>query len=66
MSVRVNGGPVPLPSPATVAGLLMAHQLQNQRVAVELNGRIIPRSQWETTVLAAGDVIEMVKAIGGG
>jgi len=36
------------------------------RIAVELNGDIIPKSQYEKTYLSDGDCIEVVSFVGGG
>ena len=38
----------------------------NGRLAVEINQQIIPRSQFETHQILAGDKIEIVHAVGGG
>ena len=38
----------------------------NKRIAVELNGEIVPKSQHATTPLAANDQLEIVVAVGGG
>ena len=66
MPLTVNGRPEPLPSPATLDGLIDALQLSGQRLAIERNGEIVPRSRWSETVLAEADRIEIVRAIGGG
>lgn len=66
MSLIVNGHSEALPQPATVAGLVESLKLAGQRLAVELNGEIVPRNLWPQTVLSAGDRIEIVRAIGGG
>ncbi|WP_213878435.1 sulfur carrier protein ThiS [Pseudomonas sp. dw_358] len=66
MRIQLNGDPFELPADETVAGLLTRLELTGRRVAVELNLDIVPRSQHETTVLAEGDQIEVVHAIGGG
>lgn len=66
MSLIVNGRSEPLPEPATVAGLLAAQKIAGQRLAVEVNGEIVPRSLWPQAVLTAGDRVEIVRAIGGG
>ncbi|MGZ8273269.1 MAG: sulfur carrier protein ThiS [Burkholderiaceae bacterium] len=67
-SVRltVNGEPVDVPAGSTVADLLRTLDTAGKRVAVERNGEIVPRSQHSTTVLAAGDRLEIVVAVGGG
>ncbi len=66
MSLMVNGRAEPLPQPATLDGLVDALDLTGQRLAIEHNGQIVPRSLWDTTPLADEDRIEIVKAIGGG
>ena len=37
-----------------------------QRIAVELNGEIVPKSKYASTVLKDGDVVEIVRFVGGG
>lgn len=37
-----------------------------QRIAVELNGEILPKSQYSEAVLKDGDVVEIVNFVGGG
>ena len=37
-----------------------------KRVAVELNGEILPKTQYESTVLQDGDSVEIVSFVGGG
>ena len=65
MRVTVNGEPRTLSGAATVAELL--EQLDARgRLAVELNRRILPHSQWSARTLADGDRIEVIHAIGGG
>lgn len=36
------------------------------RLAIELNGLIVPRARWSETPLANGDRLEMVHFVGGG
>lgn len=50
----------------TVAQLLAHMALQDKRIAVERNGEIVPRSQYGEQVLASGDRLEIVVAVGGG
>lgn len=66
MSLMVNGRAEPLPQPAMLDGLVDALNLTGQRLAIEHNGQIIPRSLWAQTSVADDDRIEIVKAIGGG
>ncbi|ODT84285.1 MAG: thiamine biosynthesis protein ThiS [Nitrosomonadales bacterium SCN 54-20] len=46
---------------------LLEHMgLQGKRIAVERNGEIVPRSQFDQPMLASGDKLEIVVAVGGG
>ena len=36
------------------------------RIAVEINGHIVPKSKYDTTVLNDGDTVEIVGFVGGG
>ncbi|MDI3260798.1 MAG: sulfur carrier protein ThiS [Sinobacteraceae bacterium] len=66
MEIRLNGEPTSLPSPLTVADLLAHLRLSGRRIAVELNGEVVPRSRWSETYLKDQDRAEIVKAVGGG
>ena len=66
MFLKVNGEPVEIKSGATINDLLTQLEIPKIRVAVELNGSVIPNSELLTTVLTDRDVLEVVKAIGGG
>ena len=66
MFLKVNGEPIEIKSGATINDLLTLLELPKIRVAVELNGSVIPNSELLTTVLTDRDVLEVVKAIGGG
>ena len=66
MNIQLNGEPRTLPASATLHDLLQAEQLLQRRVAVEVNGEIVSRSRHGEHVLAEGDVVEIVHALGGG
>ena len=66
MRIQLNGEPYELPDGESVAALLGRLDLTGRRVAVELNLDIVPRSQHAGCVLADGDQLEIVHAIGGG
>lgn len=55
-----------LSSPATLEDLLAALELRGDRVAVELNGELAPRTGWAQTMVASGDRLEIVHFVGGG
>ncbi|MFN3543938.1 MAG: sulfur carrier protein ThiS [Thiobacillus sp.] len=50
----------------TVAQLVELLDLAGKRIAVERNGEIVPRSRHADTLLADGDRLEIVVAVGGG
>ena len=66
MQVTLNGVPADLDETATVAGLVATHGGGHRRVAVAVNGQVVPRSRWETTRLAAGDSVEVLVPTAGG
>lgn len=66
ISVSVNGEARQLPPDTTVAALLAQLAPAGRRVAVERNGTIVPKSLHGTSVLADGDRLEIVIAVGGG
>lgn len=67
MDIFLNGDPVSLADPATTIAVLLAAQgLAERRVAVEINGEIVPRGRHAEHCLQAGDKVEIVHALGGG
>ena len=66
MNVTINGEQLQLTPPLSVAALLEARGLAGKRVAGERNGEIVAKSRHAETLLAAGDQIEIVVAVGGG
>jgi thiamine biosynthesis protein ThiS len=50
----------------TVDALLALKGLSGKRLAVEINGEIVPRSAHASVLLKPGDRIEVIQAIGGG
>ena len=66
MQIQLNGERYELPEGVSVADLLLRLELTGRRLAVEVNRDIVSRSQHATTLLADGDQVEIVHAIGGG
>lgn len=66
MQVTVNGENREMPENATVAFLVDMLELTGKRIAVELNGEIVPKSQHPTTLISNGATLEIVVAVGGG
>lgn len=66
MNLTVNGESRDLPEGTTVLALLERLGLAGSLVAVERNQSIVPRAEHATTVLSAGDEVEVVHFVGGG
>jgi sulfur carrier protein len=66
MTLTINGEPREFPDGLTLAALVTHLGMKADRVAVELNLEIVPRSQWDSSVLKDGDRLEIVHFVGGG
>ncbi|WP_035853811.1 sulfur carrier protein ThiS [Deefgea rivuli] len=66
IQVSINGAAREFPAVLNIAELVIALELTGKRIAIEQNGEIVPKSQYEQTMLQDGDVLEMVVAVGGG
>jgi sulfur carrier protein len=66
MQIVVNGQVRTLDEPVTVEALLHTLGVQGQRVAVEVNQEIVPRSRHGEFQIRDHDRVEVVVAIGGG
>ncbi len=64
--IRVNGQAHDYQQGESLAALLQRQGFNLQRIAVEYNRTIIRQAEWETTIVADGDVIEVVTFVGGG
>jgi len=66
MEITVNGSTRVCEAPMALAELLQRMALAGKKVAVERNGEIVPRGEHGSTLLAEGDRLEIVVAVGGG
>ena len=66
MTVVVNGEPKEFPNGRSLAAFIELLGLKGDRIAVELNREIAPRSRWTEISLAEGDRLEIVHFVGGG
>ena len=64
--IIVNGKEINLTEDTTVAEYLEQNQYQVKRIAVELNGDILPKYSYSDTTLKDGDRLEVVTFVGGG
>ncbi len=66
MNIVLNGEAESVPSDLTAASLIELLELGGKRLALEVNGEIVPRSRYGIYRLQADDRVEIVHAIGGG
>jgi sulfur carrier protein len=66
MTMKVNGKVSELNAPKTVRELIAEMGYREDRVAVELNGGIVPRSEYGNVYLDSSDSAEIVEFVGGG
>jgi len=66
IQVIVNGAQHRFETPLDVGTMLQKLQMAGKKIAVERNGEIIPKSLHQKTLLADGDQLEVVVAVGGG
>jgi len=64
--MRVNGKDLEPSLPMTVKDLVLSEGYRQDRIAVELNGKIVPRSEYSQTLLKNDDSVEIVGFVGGG
>jgi len=64
--MRVNGKVSELDGTMTIKELIIDSGYREDRVAVELNGRIVPRSEYDNVFLSEDDRVEIVGFVGGG
>lgn len=65
-SIVLNGETRKIEFETDLARLLDYFELPKQRIAIELNGSVIRRSDWAETLVSDGDRIEVVHFVGGG
>ena len=66
MRIEVNGASREIKAGLTLQALLASLEMTKGRLAVEINGEIVPRSEHQSHRLHDGDRVEIVHAIGGG
>jgi thiamine biosynthesis protein ThiS len=66
MQIVVNGEPVTVESPSTLAALIERLGLGGAACAAEVNRRLVPRRDHGSCELREGDSVELVTLVGGG
>ena len=65
-TIQLNGQAYQLDGAATVAALAAAQGGEGAHVAVAVNGKVVPRREWEHTPLRDGDDVLVVRPVAGG
>ena len=64
--MKVNGEQIILKEKISLAEFLQREGYATDKIAVELNGEIIPRSRYASVILTDADKLEIVSFVGGG
>ncbi len=57
MKITLNGEPHALDGPTPVARLIAELKLKPNRVAVEINQTVVPKAEYEHTIINEGDLV---------
>ena len=66
MKILVNSKKISLPKDSNIEDLIVHLGYQNQRIAIEINELIIPKSNHSSFLLKDLDKVEVINAVGGG
>jgi len=66
VTIKLNGDPHEIPGPLSVSALLEQLEIDERRVAVELNLDVVKKSAYSSSVIKDGDEVEIVNFVGGG
>jgi sulfur carrier protein len=66
IGLTVNGKPVELERPTPLLDYVRRLGVDPRAIAVEVNGEILPREAYGDCTLGEGDVVEIVRMVGGG
>lgn len=66
MDIMVNGEQVSCEEGMTLESMIAQRGHDKRQIAIEWNEKIIPKEEYETSVIKEGDVIEIVTFMGGG
>lgn len=66
ITITLNGKPLEIGGPLSIPDLLRELEVQPKQVAVAINGEVVPRSTWGGVSVSDADVVEVVRAVGGG
>tara|TARA_B100000131_G_scaffold183351_1_gene176769 strand:+ start:171 stop:374 length:204 start_codon:yes stop_codon:yes gene_type:complete len=64
--IQLNGKKLKIHTNLSVKDLLKKYRLREDKIAIELNGTILPKQQYKKKKIKNNDKIEIVQFIGGG
>ena len=64
--IQINGRKIAVKQNFSILDVLKKYKLNRKKVAIELNGKILPQNQYNKKKLKNNDKIEIVHFIGGG
>jgi len=64
--ITLNGEPYRLDGEVRLSVLIAALKMRPTRIAVELNREVVPKADYDKTILKAGDELEIINFVGGG
>ncbi|MES9846853.1 MAG: sulfur carrier protein ThiS [Candidatus Thiodiazotropha sp.] len=66
MQIYLNGVEKQIPDALNMTKLIELLDLSGQRIAVEVNEELVPRSTFNEYLLVEHDQVEIIQAVGGG
>ena len=64
--IQINGRKTTIKENTTIFEVLKKFRIDEKKVAVELNGKIVPKINYKKKIIKDNDKIEIVHFIGGG
>ena len=65
-SIILNGDSYPIDGDTPLTALLERLKMRRGRVAVEINREIVPKVNYDATIVRVGDSVEIINFVGGG
>ena len=66
MQITLNHRPYPYREGATIASLMAENNFEFSHIVVKINGAVIDEDLWSTSLVFAGDNVEIIHIFGGG
>lgn len=66
MTLQLNGQDIEAPLSATLADVLQQNGFSGMAIAAAVNGAFVPKNQYRTLILKAGDRLDVVAPMQGG